>query len=102
MNEYVVEIIRCTHGEETVIKEKLVRCKDCKYNNGGRCSWHGGAGYKWIVGDGDYCSHAEKRVIHCKDCKHNDEGKCTWHNSSNYSWIVGDGDYCSCAERKEE
>lgn len=40
---------------------KVIRCKDCKYNNGGRCSWHGGAGYKWIVDDKDYCSCAERK-----------------------------------------
>lgn len=40
--------------------EELIRCKDCKYNNGGRCSWHGGAGYKWVVDD-DYCSCGERR-----------------------------------------
>lgn len=40
---------------------ELIRCKDCKYNNGGRCSWHGGAGYKWIVDDKDYCSCAERK-----------------------------------------
>ncbi len=39
---------------------ELIRCRDCKYNNGGRCSWHGGAGYKWIVDDDDYCSCAER------------------------------------------
>lgn len=44
----------CTTGE-------LIRCKDCKYNNGGRCSWHGGAGYKWIVDDDDFCSIAERK-----------------------------------------
>ena len=41
---------------------ELIRCKDCKYNNGGRCSWHGGAGYKWIVDDDDYCSCAERKT----------------------------------------
>ena len=41
--------------------EELIRCKDCKYNNGGRCSWHGGAGYKWVVDDDDYCSCGERK-----------------------------------------
>ena len=36
--------------------KELIRCKDCKYNNGGRCGWHGGAGYKWVVDDNDFCS----------------------------------------------
>ena len=40
---------------------ELIRCKDCKYNNGGRCGWHGGAGYKWVVDDEDYCSCAERK-----------------------------------------
>ena len=31
MNEYIVEIIYSQYGEGTVFKEKLVRCKDCKY-----------------------------------------------------------------------
>lgn len=61
MNEYIVEIIYSQYGEGTVFKEKLIRCKDCKYNNGSRCSWHGGAGYKWIVDDDDYCSCGERR-----------------------------------------
>lgn len=41
--------------------KELVMCKDCKYNNGGRCGWHGGAGYKWIVDDDDYCSCVERK-----------------------------------------
>ena len=42
-------------------QEELIRCKECIYNNGGRCSWHGGAGYKWIVDNYDYCSCAERK-----------------------------------------
>lgn len=40
---------------------RVIRCKDCKYNNGSRCGWHGGAGYKWIVDDDDFCSAAERK-----------------------------------------
>lgn len=59
--EYIVEFIYTQWGLGRNIKEKLIRCKNCKYNNGGRCSWHGGAGYKWIVDDDDYCSCAERK-----------------------------------------
>ena len=41
--------------------EELIRCKECKYNNGGRCSYHDGEGYKWVVDDEDYCSCAERK-----------------------------------------
>ncbi len=41
--------------------KELIRCKDCKYNNGGRCSWHSGNDYTWIVDDDDYCSCAERK-----------------------------------------
>ena len=65
MKEYIVpftddadmekfESIHGTNGE-------LIRCKDCKWNNGNRCSWHGGAGYKWLVDEDDYCSIAERK-----------------------------------------
>lgn len=43
-------------------RKEVIRCKDCKYNNGGRCGWHGGAGYKWVVDDDDYCSCGEGRT----------------------------------------
>ncbi len=43
-------------------QEEIIRCKDCKYNNGGRCGWHGGAGYKWVVDDDDFCSCGERRT----------------------------------------
>ena len=66
--EYIIPI-----GEEAkdfdeifigVLKKhkELIRCKDCKYNNGGRCGWHGGAGYKWVVDDDDFCSCGERRT----------------------------------------
>lgn len=41
---------------QKTLESELIRCKDCKYNNGGRCGWHGGAGYKWVVDDDDFCS----------------------------------------------
>ena len=41
---------------------KFVYCKDCRYNNGGRCAWHGGAEYKWVVDDDDFCSCGERRT----------------------------------------
>lgn len=31
MSEYIAEIIYSQYGEATVFKEKLIRCKDCKY-----------------------------------------------------------------------
>ena len=49
-------------GKAILKKVKLIRCKDCKYNNGGRCGWHGGAGYKWVVDDDDFCSCGERRT----------------------------------------
>ena len=40
---------------------ELIRCKDCKHDNDGRCSWHESLRYTWIVDDDDYCSCAERR-----------------------------------------
>ena len=58
----ISEIIRrAIQTAPTVDAVPVIRCKECKYNNGGRCSWHGGAGYKWIVDDDDYCSCAERK-----------------------------------------
>ena len=39
---------------------ELIRCKECKYNNGDRCSYHCGAGYMWLVDDDDFCSCGER------------------------------------------
>lgn len=61
MNEYIVEIIYSQYGEGTVFKEKLTRCKNCKYNNSGRCTWHNSLNYSWIVDDDDYCSCGERK-----------------------------------------
>lgn len=65
MTEYIISRTDLSAIQRTKIDlyggVELVRCKDCKYNNGSRCGWHGGAGYKWIVDDDDYCSCAERK-----------------------------------------
>ena len=58
LDENTGEITDVTSRSDVV---QVIRCKDCKYNNGSRCGWHGGAGYKWIVDDDDYCSCAERK-----------------------------------------
>lgn len=69
MKEYIIPIPKPINELQFVIYDKiperyteLIRCKDCKYNNGGRCGWHGGAGYKCIVDDYDFCSCGERRT----------------------------------------
>lgn len=57
MNEYIVEIIYSQYGEGTVFKEKLVRCKDCKYFNGND-DW---CDYDRHVYNEDFCSSAERK-----------------------------------------
>ena len=55
LNEAIAELFYIKYELNKMRREKIY-CKDCKYNNGGRCGWHGGAGYKWIVDDYDFCS----------------------------------------------
>ena len=57
IDDEALELMR-KNGDET---RELIQCKDCKYNNGGRCGWHGGAGYKWVVDDDDFCSCGERK-----------------------------------------
>ena len=64
MREIIIQMAEEYYKENVAkgyVLPELIRCKDCKYNNGGRCSWHGGAGYKWVVDDDDYCSCAERK-----------------------------------------
>ena len=31
MNEYIAEVVQNQYGEATILKEKIIRCKDCIY-----------------------------------------------------------------------
>ena len=31
MSEYIAEVVQSQYGEATILKEKIIRCKDCKY-----------------------------------------------------------------------
>lgn len=92
MKEYIVPLYDTeTDWDEMFVgairqQEELVRCKDCKYNNGGRCSWHGGAGYKWIVDDDDFCSCGERKdeyvTLHHEDINFiNDDAERAFYES---------------------
>lgn len=31
MSEYIAEVVQSQYGEATILKEKIIRCKDCKW-----------------------------------------------------------------------
>ena len=76
--------------------EPVVRCKDCKYNNGGYC--HNDDGFAhfdhFVVQDDDYCSRGEmdgkEELVYCAKCKYNNGKSCEWYGTP----IVVDG-WCS-------
>lgn len=55
LHEVYTELWRINY-ELNHMRRKIVHCKDCKYYSNGRCGWHVGAGYKWVVDDDDFCS----------------------------------------------
>lgn len=65
MKEYIVpftdgadmEKFEAEHGTNG----ELIRCKDCRYNNRGICSWYSSLNFSWTVDEDDYCSCAERR-----------------------------------------
>ena len=54
--------------------EPVMRCRDCKYNNGGYCHNDGGFAHfdHFVVQDDDYCSRGERMDGEEDDSKGND------------------------------
>lgn len=72
MSEYIAEVVQNQYGEATILKEKIIRCKDCIY---ARMTINGdSAKYCLAWQDGDalmmdslylpadfYCAYAERK-----------------------------------------
>ena len=56
--EYIAQEIQRAATKVKVKKPKIVRCKDCKFYNGGCCELVRGMTSPW---GSDYCSLAEKK-----------------------------------------
>lgn len=60
MIEYICQEVRTGNGGYLEPVKELIRCRDCKHNNGTCCTWHSGKDYEWLVDPEDYCSVGER------------------------------------------
>lgn len=67
MKEYIIKENRLYNTSEgwflSGLKKDnlLIRCKDCKFNDGTLCTKHSSSTHTWIVDDEDYCSVARRK-----------------------------------------
>ena len=79
MNEYIVEIIYSQYGEGTVFKDKLIRCKDCKY-------WLPHSQFGFDHDNGEYHDYCGRLVP----------------DDEYYAFTRNADEFCSRAERREK
>lgn len=66
MTEYIAEIIQSQFGEAVTIKERLTRCKDCRFRDkDGECSqfevYTSAAGDLFTPPDWFYCGYGKRK-----------------------------------------
>lgn len=79
MPEYIAEVVQSQYGEIKILREKLTRCKDCKY-------WLPHRQYGFDEDNEEYHDYCERLVP----------------DDDYYAFTRNADDFCSRAKRKEE
>lgn len=78
MSEYIAEVVQNQYGEATILKEKIIRCKDCKHRPKKICEDEPEEGFNLVFPD-------FRCPCHCDD--------------GYYSWMPDDDWFCGNGER---